>query len=113
VNYLTLWYSGAPALEAQTVAFTTWMVGHIFLAMAMRSAKSPLWKIGLFSNRIMLFWALLALIFILAVVYAPPLQGAVKTTALSGLNWLRVAGVPFVTIFWIETWKALRSKSRS
>jgi Ca2+-transporting ATPase len=106
INYLLRWYGGASPVEAQTVAFATWIVGHIFLAMAMRSQRAPLWRVGFFSNPVMLLWALLVVVFILVVTLIPPLQGAVKTAPLSARDWLMVIGVPLITIFWMEIKKA-------
>ena len=54
VAYLVTWYSGAGALRAQTVAFVTWLLGHVFLALNLRSERELLVKLGLFANRLMI-----------------------------------------------------------
>ena len=46
-TYLYTWYSTGDLVLAQTMAFATWMVGHIFLALNFRSEKEPLAKLGL------------------------------------------------------------------
>ena len=47
---------------ARTVAFATWMFGHIFLAFNFRSEQTPLLKQGVLSNKVMLLWALLVVV---------------------------------------------------
>jgi Ca2+-transporting ATPase len=111
-NYLFTWYSnsalgfsGRLAL-AQTVAFATWLVGHIFLAMTMRSDRSPVWKLGVFSNRVMLGWGAAVLLFIVVVTVIPSVQDVIKVTALGWREWAMVFGVPAVAVFWQELRKA-------
>ena len=58
VAYLITWYtSGGDLLRAQTVAFLAWLLGHVFLAMNVRSEREPLFRLGFFSNRLMILWA--------------------------------------------------------
>jgi len=108
VNYLITWYSNSALVSAdrvvlaQTVAFATWLVGHIFLAMTMRSERSPIWKLGLFSNRVMLVWAAAAIAFLVFVTNVPAVQGVIKVTALGGREWGMAFAVPFVAVFWQE-----------
>src|SRR6266487_1254002 len=57
VAYLVTWYtSGGDLLRAQTVAFVSWMLGHVFLAINLRSEREPLFRLGFFSNRLMILW---------------------------------------------------------
>ena len=106
VNYLITWYSNAALASAdrlvlaQTMAFATWLVGHIFLAITMRSERSPIWKQGIFSNKVMLVWAGVAIAFLVFVTNVPAVQGVIKVTALGWREWVMVFAVPFVAIFW-------------
>ncbi len=104
-NYLVAWYIGRDQVTAQTIAFGTWLVGHIFLAFSMRSLRKPLWEIGILKNKVMLIWALIAISFFVAVTYLTPVQGAVRVTTLAPLDWAYIFGVPFVTVFWLEVKK--------
>ncbi len=65
--YLLTWYSGAGATTAHTAAFVTWLVGHVLLAFNLRTEREPVLRLGLFSNRVMLWWAGATLLFVLAV----------------------------------------------
>lgn len=102
INYLFTWYSGQGLAEARSVAFGTWLVGHIFLAFTMRSQRQPLTRIGFLSNKVMLVWAGSALLFLVFIASVPFVQPAIGVTYISPLNWLLVVGVPFLTIFWLE-----------
>ena len=102
INYLLVWYRGEGLAEARSVAFGTWLVGHIFLAFTMRSQKESMVSAGLLSNKVMLLWAGLAFVFLLFVTNVPFAQSAIKVTYISAFNWMLVIVVPFVTIFWLE-----------
>jgi Ca2+-transporting ATPase len=95
----------ASTTYARTVAFATWMVGHIFLALNFRSEREPLLKEGLLSNKVMLLWALLAFVVLVAGTTLPPLQQALQITSLQGTDWVLVIGVAFVATFWMEAAK--------
>ncbi len=113
VNYLIAWYSGWGLVPAQTLAFATWLIGHIFLAFNMRSQREPLWKIGVFSNPVMVYWAAVVFVFIIVVTSLPVTQASVKVTALDARSWAMAVGVPFVTVFWMELRKLLLRRSVS
>jgi Ca2+-transporting ATPase len=59
-TYLLAYYSNPEVNYARTVAFATWMLGHVFLALNLRSENVPMYKQGVLSNKVMLLWALLA-----------------------------------------------------
>jgi P-type Ca2+ transporter type 2C len=106
VTYLFTWYTSHNVVYSQTVAFATWMFGHIFLAFNFRSERTPLLREGFFSNKVMLVWALVvvAALIIGTTVLAVPLQ----ITGLRLIDWGFVVGVAFVSTFWMELKKLLR-----
>jgi Ca2+-transporting ATPase len=104
-NYLLVYGWGRGAVEAQTVAFATWLIGHIFLALTMRSQRTPLWKLGILSNKTMVAWAGAAVATLAVVTSIPAAREAVKLSALGVRGWLLAAGVPFVSVFWQELGK--------
>ncbi len=93
---------------AQTMAFATWMVGHIFLALNLRSEKEPLAKLGLGSNKLMLLWALVVAATLLLGTNLPFIHSSLRITSLSLENWVVVLAVSFVATFWMEAKKLLR-----
>jgi Ca2+-transporting ATPase len=111
-SYLLTWYAGWGLLEARTVAFGTWLVGHILLALTMRSQRESLWRVGVLSNRAMLVWAAAAVAFFLLATNLPLAQAPLRLTSLSLTGWLLVVAVPLVTIFWLELRKLISHRQR-
>jgi len=106
-SYYYALYRGYPVEEARTLAFAAWIIGHIFLAFVSRSGREPLVSLGPASNRVMDVWAVVAFLFLLAVVFTP--AGAlVKAVSLAPSQVLLVAVFAFVAIFWQEAVKMLR-----
>jgi Ca2+-transporting ATPase len=113
-TYLFTWYSN-PNLEfaqrlviSQTVAFATWMIGHVFLALNFRSEKEPLIKLGLFSNKVMILWALVVVVTLLVGTSLPFVNASLRITSLSIGTWALVVSVAFVATFWMELKKLLK-----
>ncbi len=107
VAYLITWYSGAGQLQAQTVAFVTWLIGHVLLAFNLRSEREPLIRLGVFSNRLMIVWAVATVLFILIIAFVPGIQALFKTGILSSSEWALVVGTALVGTFWLEVRKWL------
>jgi Ca2+-transporting ATPase len=108
VSYLYTWYTTSDVALAQTMAFATWMVGHIFLALNLRSEKEPLAKLGLLSNKLMLLWGLVVAVTLIVATNVPFLHSALRITSLSLGNWATVLLVSFVATFWMEIKKLLK-----
>jgi Ca2+-transporting ATPase len=113
ITYLVTWYTSGDLVKAQTVAFITWLLGHIFLAINLRSEREPLFRLGFFSNRLMIIWGAATLIFVLCVSFIPGIQNLLKTVTLTPGEWILVIGIAFVGTFWIEVLKLLRWRSKS
>ncbi|MCW4017426.1 MAG: cation-transporting P-type ATPase [Candidatus Bathyarchaeota archaeon] len=111
-SYLYSWYTTGDLAFAQTMAFATWMVGHVFLALNFRSEKEPLTKLGLFSNKFMLLWALVVAVTLVVGTNLPSVHAALKITSLGLADWAVVIAVAFATTFWIESKKLLTSKNK-
>ena len=107
-TFLFTWYQTQNLPLAQTVAFATWMLGHIFLALNFRSEKEPLIKIGFFSNKIMIFWALTVVATLLLGTNLPFIHDSLRITYLSLSDWALVIAVSFVATFWMELKKILQ-----
>lgn len=75
------WSIGNP--NWQTIVFTTLTLSQMGNALALRSERESLFKIGLLSNKSMLNAVLLTLILQLAVIYVPFLQSVFRTKSLS------------------------------
>ncbi len=111
VTFLFAYYTTQSISYARTVAFATWMFGHIFLALNFRSEQEPLIKEGLLSNKVMLLWALLAFVTLLLGTSIPFIQTSLQITSLHLQDWALVVAVPFVATFWMELVKILRKNT--
>ncbi|MBE3116196.1 cation-transporting P-type ATPase [Candidatus Bathyarchaeota archaeon] len=107
-TFLLVWYQTQSIPYARTIAFATWMFGHIFLALNFRSEKEPLIKEGLLSNKVMLLWALVVFLTLLAGTNLPFIQSSLQISALSLSDWALVIGVSFAATFWMELKKILQ-----
>jgi len=95
-------------IYAQTMAFSAWILTHIFLAFNTRSETQPLIKLGIFSNKVMVAWGIAAIAMLIVVTNVPFLQPLIKTTSLSWMDWLLVIIASFASTFWIDIGKLIR-----
>jgi magnesium-transporting ATPase (P-type) len=100
-----------PYLQATTMSFLGMIAGQIGTAFAVRTERVSLFRIGVFSNRYLL-WAIAAELALAAVfVYAPPLQSLLGTEALP-LRYLVIL-LPYPLIVWgadeIRRWVVRRA----
>ncbi len=98
------WSNGNP--NWQTIVFTTLTLSQMGNALALRSERESLFKIGLFSNNSMLNAVLLTLVLQLAVIYLPFLQSVFKTNPLSWQELL-ISLILSTIVFWgveLEKW---------
>ncbi len=102
IAYLATWYSDAGLAIAQTTAFVTWLLGHVFLALNLRSERQPLLRLGFLSNRLMVLWGAAAILFALFATLTPGVQSALRTAALGAGQWALALVLAFVGTFWIE-----------
>ena len=107
-TFLFSWYTTSDITYARTVAFTTWMLGHIFLALNFRSEREPIIKEGLLSNKVMLLWALFVSVTLIAGTTLAPIQEALQITSLNLGDWPLIIVVSFAATFWMELEKMLK-----
>jgi P-type Ca2+ transporter type 2C len=111
VTYLVTLYSGGGVARAQSMAFVTWLLGHVLLALNLRSEREPLSRRTLGSNRLMLFWGGAALLTALLATVVPWVHAAFGTVALSGREWALAVGVALAGTFSIEVRKRVAPSS--
>ncbi|MDJ0631318.1 MAG: cation-transporting P-type ATPase [Rhodobacter sp.] len=92
---LGLFYYLLPQGEdlARTAAFTAMVVFEKASVFAFRSLTLPCWRIGWFSNPLLLAALVLTLLAQVAAVYMPPLQVLLHTVPLGGEAWLMIAAL--------------------
>ena len=103
--YLVTWYGSTSLITAQTMAFVTWLLGHIFLALNLRSEREPLFRLGFFTNRVMVVWVIATLAVLLVVTLVPGLRQLIKVGSLQPAQWALAGGTAFAGTFWIEARK--------
>ena len=104
----TFFYSGVladaavkgvhPLDVARTVAFATLICAELFRAFAARSERISVFKLGLFSNKMMNIAVALSLVMLVAVIYIPGINSIFNNVALNPLAWvviLPLAILPF------------------
>ena len=110
---LIIYFASLPLVDektARTIAFATWMVSHVLLAFNMRTMRDPLIKVGFFSNKMMILWAIGAIGVTVLFIYVPVLQDLLRVTAIDPIIWLAIFGISIAFSFWIEIIKILLKK---
>jgi Ca2+-transporting ATPase len=79
----------------------------VFLALNLRSEREPLFRIGLFSNRLMVIWGTAAILFALFASFTPGVQSVLRTASLGATQWALALGLALLGTFWIEVRKWL------
>ena len=110
--YLITWYGSHSAVRAQTVAFCTWLIGHVLMALTMRSHQ-PLLRVGLMSNRVIAGWGLGVAIVLVLIAVVPAAQTFTRTTTLHGLDWALVIGAAAAVTLWNEAAKWIGARRRA
>ena len=88
-----------PLAIARTVALATLVCAELFRAYAARSERISVFKLGLFSNKMMNMATLASLLILMAVIYIPGVNTAFDNVALPPVAWLfilPVALLPFI-----------------
>ncbi|MGW8144396.1 MAG: cation-translocating P-type ATPase [Anaerolineales bacterium] len=102
------WSLGNP--NWQTIVFTTLTLSQMGNALALRSERESLFKIGLLSNKSMLNAVLLTFVLQIAVIYIPFLQSVFRTNPLSWQE-LIICLVLSTIVFWgVEFEKYLKRR---
>lgn len=105
IAYLVARQGDAGPTHARTVAFVTWLLGHFFLALNLRSEREPLLRLGLFSNRPMTAWGAATVAFAMLATSLSVTQGTFKIVPLSTKGWALAVGLALAGTFWMEAMK--------
>ena len=101
---------GVDVTHAVTMSFVTLSLVELFRANTVRSERTPLVKLGLFSNKYMQVAILISLVLLLLVVNVPFLQEIFDTTFLSFREWLVAVGLALVPSVFEEIKKIISYK---
>jgi len=92
----------------QSLYFYGWLLGHIFLALHLRSFHQPLVVKGVFSNPAFLVWAGAVLLLVVLLALFPPLGQVLGLVGLPRREWFRLTLLALVGTGWMEGWKLRR-----
>ncbi len=107
------WAAGETEAHWRTVVFTVLTLSQMGNAMAIRSERDSLFRIGVFSNRALVGSVALTFALQMAVIYAPPLQNVFRTTALTAGELLACVGLSSVVFWMIEASKLVARARRA
>ncbi len=99
------WQQGLGLAGAQTVAFATWMVGHLVLAAHMRAERQSIFRSGVFANRPFLLWSVAALGLLALGVSVPFLTMRLHLAPLNGMAWGVALAAALILPSWLEITK--------
>ncbi|MFA5345710.1 MAG: calcium-transporting P-type ATPase, PMR1-type [Candidatus Omnitrophota bacterium] len=91
--------------RARTAAFVVLACSQLFHAFNCRSFTLSLFKIGVFTNKKLIYAAGISFILQMAVVYVPFLQKVFKTQNLGLFDWFLVVGISSFPLWAMEIWK--------
>jgi calcium-translocating P-type ATPase len=98
--------SGEVYIQATAMTYAGIVAGQVGAGMAFRTARESLLRVGVFSNRFLLWGIAFELALLVAILYLPPLQDVFHTTAIDPLAWPLLALWPLLVICAEEARKA-------
>jgi Ca2+-transporting ATPase len=107
------WRAGSASW--QTMAFTTLTLAQMGNVLAIRSSRESTFKIGFFSNRMLIIAVVLTVVLQLAVIYVPFLQPVFETVPLTASE-LAICLLASTVLFFaveIDKWRIRRSEKKA
>lgn len=108
VLYIYFIKSSGNIIEAQTAAFTTWILAQVFLAQNLRTEREPVIRRGFFSNTPIMIWVLVVVAALFFMTVFPVLQVIAVTSSLTAFDWLIAVVAAMLSSSWMEAVKILR-----
>jgi Ca2+-transporting ATPase len=106
------WEGPAQLLEARTQLLTAMILMELVNAISARSLKFPVWKVGAFKNRFLVYAVLSSFLLQLLVLYTPGLNAAFNVNAPEPLDWAFAVLFTAITFGSLETGKYIASRRR-
>ncbi len=96
--------------RARSAAFIVLACSQLFHAFNCRSTTESLFKLGILTNKKLIFATGISFVLQMAVVYLPFFQKIFKTEALGVFDWVFVLIVSSFPLWAVEIWKAVKQK---
>lgn len=103
-------YGTENIVEARTIVFATLIISELLRAYSSRSQRFTLWKIGIFSNKTMLWATSGAFALLIAVIYLPFMNTVFYTFPLGLVDWEIVLTFAFIPLIVGELTKVILAK---
>jgi magnesium-transporting ATPase (P-type) len=110
LNFVAARNAGYALTNARTMVMTTTVFFQFFQAWNSRSERESIFRIGLFSNPLLLFAVVAAVAAQLAVLYVPVLQSVFQTVPLTASEWLGVLAVSATVVPAVELDKLIQRR---
>ncbi|MEW9052000.1 MAG: cation-translocating P-type ATPase [Neobacillus sp.] len=94
-------------LHAQTMAFITLSLSQLFHSLNLRSKQKSLIKVGIFTNKFLLFSILLGIFLQVAIVHIPLFNNIFEINALTLLDWIFILNLAILPVLLNELYKAV------
>ena len=104
------WYYFTGREQWQTMVFTFLAFAQVFQALASRSARDSIFKMGLFGNKLLAGMALTVLVLQLIVIYVPFMSSFFGVVPLSGMDLLIAIGTGALVLVAMEGEKLIKRK---
>jgi P-type Ca2+ transporter type 2C len=105
--YVGLSWNPLNPILAQTMAFVTLSASELLRAYTARSERASLFRLGIFTNRVMQYAILASTVLLLIVIYIPFFQDVFDTVPLGLQEWTLIAPLVFVPAIAAEITKAV------
>lgn len=96
---------------ARTMAFLTIIACQLFYSLSFRSENKSIFKVGIYSNKYLVFAIVLGFALQLLVLFVPVLRESFKLQIIGLNDWLKVLGFGLVPLFVNELFKLIRNKA--
>jgi cation-transporting ATPase F len=105
--------NGANLAEARSAALNLFVVIEAFYLFSCRSLTHSAWRIGMFTNRWIIFGVAAQAMGQLAITYLPTMNAIFGTAPIDSASWLRIYGLALLTSIVVAIDKWLRRPSSS
>jgi Ca2+-transporting ATPase len=103
--YFWLLRTGLPIEEIRTIMFVALSLDAIFFVFSLKSFDTPLWRINVLNNPMLLVSLVISIALLLGAVSLPPLRFMLSLTTLSAFEMLLLLGVGLFNLLTIEVAK--------
>jgi magnesium-transporting ATPase (P-type) len=110
--YYMPWESAAQLVEARTQLFTAMILMELANAVAARSLKYPVYKVGIFKNRYLWYAIISSMLLQLFVLYTPGIQGIFGVNSPGIVDWALAIVFTIIVFGSLELGKYVSNRRR-